>query len=270
MLEDKEYLLETALAYHKTNLFPSKYDPNGIAMPETLGRYGALLEMSRSAVLQNNIRKAYSACYLFLIWWNFPYYLQKRGRKRFLSLHLWRIFDKTFNLAREYQREKLLSIDLSNADFRRKLEEVFDFMRRSNSIGSTGASKVLHILNSELFPLWDNSMRKGFGLREDTSSYIKFMEILQFITRKLDEKYGEKNILSEHVEMLGAKPAPEILEPLTKILDESNFIVFTRIKLHAKPITIGKAKAIVEELQKLLTSDISGADLDRRIRKILT
>jgi len=265
MLEDKEYLLKTALLYHKANLFPSKYDPNGVAMPETLGKYGALLEMSRSATLQNSIRKAYSACYFFLIWWNFPYYQQRPSRKRILSVDLWRIFDKAFNLARDYRQERLSSIDLTDDDFKRRLEEVFGFMKRSDSIGSTGASKALHILNPELFPLWDDSIRKGFGLREDAPSYIKFMEILQAISRRLDEK----SILGEHVEMLGVEPAPEVLEPLTKILDESNFIVLTKARFHTKPIPVNEVRAAVEDLHKLLESDIKGVSLEKEIGKIL-
>ncbi|RLI40168.1 hypothetical protein DRO64_09435 [Candidatus Bathyarchaeota archaeon] len=77
------------------------------------------------------------------------------------------VFDKAFNLARDCQRERLSFIGLCQAHFTRRLEEIFSFMNESDSIGSTGASKVLHILNPELFPLWDDNIRRDFGLRED-------------------------------------------------------------------------------------------------------
>ena len=80
------------------------------------------------------------------------------------------------------------------------------------------------------------------------------MEILQAISTRLDEK----SILGEHVEMLGVESAPEVLEPLTKILDESNFIVLTKATFHTKPIPVDEVRASVEELHKLLESDIKG------------
>jgi len=91
------------------------------------------------------------------------------------------------------------------------------------------------------------------------------MEILQAIARRLDEK----SILGEDVEMLGVEPAPEVLESLTKILDESNFIVLTKARFHTKPIPVNEVRAAVEDLHKLLESDIKGVSLEKEIGKIL-
>jgi len=55
MLEDKEYLLKTALLYRRTISSHLNMISMEVTVPETLGRYGVLLEMSRSAVLQNNV-----------------------------------------------------------------------------------------------------------------------------------------------------------------------------------------------------------------------
>jgi len=69
--------------------------------------------------------------------------------------------------------------------------------------------------------------------------------------------------------MLGVEPVPEVLEPLTKILDECNFIVFTKARFHTKPIPVDEIRAAVEELHKLLGSDIKGVSLEKEIGKIL-
>ena len=56
--------------------------------------------------------------------------------------------------------------------------------------------------------------------------------------------------------MLCLEPAPEVLEPLTKMLNECNFIVFMKARFRTKLILMNKDKTAIKELQKLLKSDI--------------
>jgi len=69
--------------------------------------------------------------------------------------------------------------------------------------------------------------------------------------------------------MLTVEPAPEVLEPLTGILYESNFIVLTKARFNTKPILMNKVKTAIEELHKLLESDMKRASLEKRIGKII-
>jgi len=215
----------------------------------------------------DEVYKAFSVCYFFLIWWNDVYYRRRWPLKKLLGPQLWRDFNKVFNFVKKYCEEKLITINIDN-DFQRELVFIFDMLKSKKSIGSTGASKVLHILNPELFIPRDTKIRKGFGLSGNGASYAKFTVELQRIAKELDEKHGEREILEEHVRSLGWHQLNRNLEPLTKIIDESNFLIFTRVGFRRRKCKVSNIEMRVKRILELLETNLKGEVLERKLKEL--
>jgi len=80
--------------------------------------------------------------------------------------------------------------------------------KRDKSVGSTAASKVLHLCCPDLFLMWDDNIRKGYEKRNgDGEDYFQFLDDMQKLWNALDEtieelqrKYGKRatRIIDEH------------------------------------------------------------------------
>lgn len=95
---------------------------------------------------------------------------------------------------------------LGNKRLRKHIEDFFNSLKKEDAIGSTGASKFLHMFYPEVFMMWDGSIiseyhkekEKNHWKKHSSGSgecYAEFLdETQEFIREKLDlEKLGRNN-----------------------------------------------------------------------------
>jgi hypothetical protein len=97
-------------------------------------------------------------------------------------------------------------------------------------IGPTSASKIMHCVVPEVFMMWDNKIREGYGYAGNEVGYLKFMLDSQRILRMIMRTYPKSP------EDLCREAYPNINKTLTKLLDEFNYMKFTQGKDLPNPV----------------------------------
>lgn len=140
-------------------------------------------------------------------------------------------------------RKRLLDLNLNewaNTEGRKIssiIKEMYQTVKNVYAIGPTSASKILHGINPQLFMMWDDeeTIRSGYGYYKGNSTdYLDFLTDCQKILRKVVESYQKKlnYDIDVAVKELGklAYPKLKVKKPLAKLLDEYNFMKFTKNK----------------------------------------
>lgn len=146
----------------------------------------------------------------------------------------------------------LLELDLSDTHARERITDLFNCLDEIPSINDTGVSKILHIIKPDLFVMWDNEIRmyylKNQKITYGPSAYMFFLGKMQIIARSLRDEDGmissklslnlktlyEGNLknITEASKIEAVKRTIHFLEtegkPITKFLDEYNWIVITK------------------------------------------
>lgn len=85
---------------------------------------------------------------------------------------------------------------LLNADF----DALSDFIKclfkamEVNHVGATSKSKILHLLNPELFVMWDDRIRKEGRYQNTAEGYIKFLKTMKSCAEKIVGETGKSPI----------------------------------------------------------------------------
>jgi hypothetical protein len=126
-------------------------------------------------------------------------------------------FDKT---------KKVIFRELSNS---RIIYHIFStFCDIRHSFRWTATSKVLHMINSKLFVMWDEDIRDGYSLEPSASSYAyQFMprmkqEINEVISTYMKDQNSDRTAAIK--EIMSACDG----KTLAKIVDEYNWIKYTK------------------------------------------
>lgn len=111
------------------------------------------------------------------------------------------------------------------------IREMYDELCGVHGIGSTSASKILHGINAQVFMMWDQFIRPGYGYHEDNAEdYLKFMAVCQTILKRIIEncqkKRGYDTTTAKKEICEQAYPDLEVKKPLAKLLDEYNWMKF--------------------------------------------
>lgn len=131
--------------------------------------------------------------------------------------------------------QKLWSLNFLDVEFN---EELISAIRRAyksakvKNIGPTAISKVLHLLNPELFVMWDEDIREKYGVRGSVNGYIEFLKKMQVeIKEALDGEAKNRGYSKEEVarriceELTSEKLGREFIrkKTLAKLIDEYNW-----------------------------------------------
>lgn len=144
-----------------------------------------------------------------------PIKLKEKLRK--LNAHF-QVFRNECLIALDFDRE----VTLNNQ--RMKISEVIKEIYRElcgkkdkkieikgiKGIGPTAASKILHGVNPQVFMMWDEAIRNGYGYAGNEVGYLKFMIETREILLRMASHLREADKSS------------------TKLLDEYNYMKFTR------------------------------------------
>jgi hypothetical protein len=139
------------------------------------------------------------------------------GNKKFHELfnHL-----KHFNLLN-------INFDISN----KEIVDIFQNARKSEGLGPTGVSKVLSILNPQLFVMWDKEicdhyhslhrMRGQYHQKASGECYFEFLKDMQHEANEFITYSSKEEIENGLCEISGYN------KPIAKALDEFNYMIYT-------------------------------------------
>jgi len=126
--------------------------------------------------------------------------------------------------------KSLLDINLEDIEMADAIKEAYS-SAEVKYIGATAISKILHLLNPELFVIWDADIREKYGVAGSATGYLKFLKLVK---REVEEalekeatksKCGKKEIVERIcVELPSKKLGQEyVRKTLAKLIDEYNW-----------------------------------------------
>lgn len=125
--------------------------------------------------------------------------------------------------------EKLKNEKMEELEFgenvRTSIEEIFNGFKNievgRRRLGAVGASKIMHIILPELFPMWDGQMMYAYGCKNNSAeNYIKFMKEMQGKAKELLKSCNKtKEDLCKEFEFHRER------RTLPKLIDEYNFVL---------------------------------------------
>jgi hypothetical protein len=144
------------------------------------------------------------ACIIILATWNM-------GRFRFMVGDSKNLVD----LKNAIEKCKLLFEKIRNEDFQHAnfdeikdiIGDIYSTLSKVKGVEYTGASKVMHLFNPNLFVMWDGYIRNKYRFKNDVQSYINFQKRMQEKFRGIEWKETDKT--------------------LAKAVDEYNYVTIT-------------------------------------------
>lgn len=190
----------------------------------------------------------------FLQIWN-AVYLRYKPRNVRLSLedNIVEAYRDCQDALRLLDNERLENVDLHSEEKVRTICTVYQAFAQYDSIGGTGASKLLHLVNPSLFMMWDSKIRLAYaatwsqllqsgpefkmfannfvGIMGDTrpegTEYVIFMQICQSAAKEILKRKSLSQLWQGHLSFLKDTEFIEgcaFSETLPKMIDECNYV----------------------------------------------
>ncbi|MFH1455768.1 MAG: hypothetical protein ABIF40_02355 [archaeon] len=158
------------------------------------------------------------ACIIILATWNSRCFNTAKNKAKILS-KLELALKTTEPLFKQLKNKKFATADFSK--IKRQIKRIYSSFSKIKGIEYTGASKVMHLLNPELFVMWDNAIRNKSQVSEKNrkrhthfkntaDGYLEFLDYMQ--KRYNGIKKGVKG------------------RTLAKCIDENNYIIYSKKK----------------------------------------
>lgn len=165
---------------------------------------------------------------VILLSWNMRPYLGKVMSKKKLEEQI-----SNFLENHEKEIELLKDREICTIDFNKhvdKIKKLYKDLTNLEYIGSTGASKFLHILNRDLFVMWDGDIMNRYHkehpkhTKGSEECYLEFLKDMQELTNKLLVEIEEKGHLTPKDYLLEQLSRDKYEITLAKVLDEYNYM----------------------------------------------
>ncbi|MHA1595515.1 MAG: hypothetical protein ACTSXX_12385 [Candidatus Baldrarchaeia archaeon] len=173
---------------------------------------------------------------LFLADWNGIFYIkqyEEEGPAKILGEatreNVRKIHNLVLDLKAEISNFRKMKLDEIDEHDLNELKPIITglFERFSQIAGSTGASKALHILAPNFFMMWDDAIRKHYGLGTTANDYFEFLKRMRKEIREAVESYATEKGISDYAKAREALEKDLGKTPL-KVMDEYNYITITR------------------------------------------
>lgn len=155
-----------------------------------------------------------------------------RNTKRIKPKMLKKKIQNIADCLKRLKNKELLSIDLSG--YKEDIINTYNGIDSCPGIGATAVSKILHGINPNLFMIWDDTIRIKYRCRDAPEDYFDFLVHSQKFLRKIPP--NERKRLKTTFK-----------RSLPKLLDEFNFVKFTREKEHEGENLIDPFLLVVKE-----------------------
>jgi hypothetical protein len=179
---------------------------------------------------------------ILLLTWNAVYIQRlKKDVKEKLEENILSAYTNTREDFESLKNERLETVDLNDDLTVEKIKRIFKTFSSFKSIGITGASKAIHLINPRLFMMWDNEIRKNYhcihsqrGIQETIEEcYIKFMKTMQEIAQEILQQKSLEELWKIHPTYLNQPQFVNAFSEtskreITKMLDECNYVKFRK------------------------------------------
>lgn len=120
----------------------------------------------------------------------------------------------------------ILDIDFENNYCRKIIEDIFKHIAECGPRHeATGTSKILHMLNYQLFVMWDEKIRNGYACGANSKNYAhSFLPRMQMLSKKAIKEAEDKLAISQNHAI---KRLCKCGHTLTKVIDEYNYVKYT-------------------------------------------
>lgn len=135
---------------------------------------------------------------------------------------------KTHDNFKHLKGKKLETVDFNQIS--KTVEEIFNSLKIKR-VNATAISKIMHIINPDLFIMWDEKIREGCGFFGNSIGYINFLKKMQTEANEIIFSFCEENKVDKK-EVI--KRVNELCHNdnrhryISKLLDEYNYTKFTR------------------------------------------
>lgn len=124
--------------------------------------------------------------------------------------------------------ERLETCDLKSHKTCTKISGLYDCLSYGAWGGDTVVSKVLHFFNIYLFPMWDSGISVAYTAKIGSWGYLEFLKAMQQHAIETIEDFHQRNLPGQPSEFLSHKLGHTFSRPLTKFLDDYNWVIITR------------------------------------------
>jgi hypothetical protein len=123
------------------------------------------------------------------------------------------------DILEKFSKKNLINVNIS--EFESDIENLYDDFRKV--IKQIATAKVLHLICPDFFPLWDNAIAKGIGIKKFSGKdYYGFMQKIQSFTIK------HKIILSDLAKQYEKTKLKIVDDFLWLAANESLFLFFDK------------------------------------------
>jgi hypothetical protein len=193
-------------------------------------------------------KEAIAGIFMLIFSWNRFYYtpppwsrIRRTKPINVLDMHV-KKFEESLREEKEYL-EALQGKALENANFDEMLRgfEVTIgnmihhlFTRFSAFLGSTGASKALHLLLPRLIVMWDSKIRNDYEVNSDADGFLEFQKLMKKLVNDILTNFAEKHGVpkNEAVERILELRYGDNPKTLAKLIDEFNWATKGQKKRH--------------------------------------
>lgn len=124
--------------------------------------------------------------------------------------------------------EKLETCDLNSHLKCTRISDIYDCLYFDAWGGDTVVSKVLHFFNVSLFPMWDTDISIEYTTKAGSSGYLEFLKAMKQHAIEAIEDFKQRNLRGQPSEFLSRELEHTFNRPLTKFLDDYNWVTITR------------------------------------------
>ncbi len=124
---------------------------------------------------------------------------------------------------------RLDNCDLGKPEIYEAIASAYECLQSPHVWGSsTVASKTLHFFNIDLFMMWDADIEFRYRHQFGTRNYVEFLQKMQGLAFEMIADFRELSMAGEPAAYLSKKLGYKYARPLTKFLDDYNWITVTK------------------------------------------
>lgn len=148
----------------------------------------------------------------FLIQWGMM--ARTLGRKKFNWTRLGRTLRNLEPHFKALRSKSFLHVNFEDKEISENIQKVYRELSKIKHVGPTAVSKILHLINPEIFVMWDEKIRDMYNVRGSAKGYLKFLSKNQ---RLLKDVFNEKECHELRLKF-GNKT-------MAKLIDEFNWYI---------------------------------------------
>jgi len=141
-------------------------------------------------------------------------------------IELEQLVDAIRELRGELERLKgvrLTDVNLDDKRIEESIRRIYERISSVKGVGATSASKIMHVLNPNLFVMWDSDIRSDYDMGEGSKDYLNFIRMMQEKAIAFLKYFGEER-------GCGRDEAERLLseehggKSIAKLIDEYNWL----------------------------------------------